>query len=252
MDDKLLHNLGLSQKEIKVYKAVLKAPSITPALLAKRADIKRTTAYAVTRGLVEKGFLVEDSTKRPAVFILADPSDIEEVIERNRRLTADKEKVLKQFAAELSRTTASDIYTVPQIRFVEESRMEGFLNSRALVWDQSMLKADATCWGFFDPTYIEAFPKVIDKYWKLAPKAINLKMLTNSSGAGAEKQLTRKYPRRTVKVWDKAQFNAAIWIMGNYVLTVQTRRHPFYATEIHDAMLAHDLREVFKNLWALV
>jgi hypothetical protein len=30
-----------------------------------------------------------------------------------------------------------------------------------------------------------------------------------------------------------------------------TRQHQFYLVEIHDAMLAHNMREVFKTLWKL-
>ena len=59
MDDKLLTSLGLSNKELKLYKAVMRAREISPAELARAVKIKRTTCYSMARGLVEKGFLVE-------------------------------------------------------------------------------------------------------------------------------------------------------------------------------------------------
>ena len=252
MDERLLASVGLNTKEIKIYKVVLKAGEIRPALLAKAVGIKRTTCYHIAQGLAEKGLLVENSSKRPRTFSLAQPNDIEGTIEDERRRLAIREKTLKRFTSELSRATAEDSYPVPQIRFVEEQRIEQFLNSQSFKWDESMLKADGICWGFFDPTYVQEFPHVIDKYWKKTHKAIHLKMLSNSSGAHLEAKMARKYPRRSIKIWNKANFDSAIWIMGDYLLMLNTRRHPFYAVEIQDATLAHDLREVFKNLWSLV
>jgi len=252
MDEKLLSSLGLNIKEIKIFKAVLRAREISPAQLGKAVGIKRTTCYSLARGLVEKGFLVEHATKRPRTFSIASAVAIEGTLEDERKRLATREKVLKRFTTELSRATADDSYPVPQIRFVEEPKMEQFLRSQLFKWDESMLQADATCWGFFDPTYLQAFPKLIDWYWKQAPKTISLKMLSNRSGVPLEAKIARKYPRRSIKVWDKANFDSAIWIMGEFVLIVNTRKHPFYLTEIHDATFANDLREVFKNLWPLV
>src|ERR1700690_613359 len=251
MDEKLLNALGLNAKEIKIFRAVLKMRGVSPAQLAKSVGIKRTTCYSLARGLVEKGLLLENISKRPRTFSLSQPADIEHVLEEDRRRLASREKMLKQFTNELSRATAAESYPVPQIQFVPEEKIEQFLDSQSFKWDESMLKADATCWGFFDPSYLEVFPHVIDKYWKKTHKAIHLKMLSNSSGKPIEAKLARKYPRRMIKVWDKAHFDSAIWIMGDYILMVNTRRHPFYLTEIHDAMLAHDQREIFKNLWPL-
>lgn len=252
MDEKLLAALGLNQKEVKIFKAVLKAREISPALLAKAVGIKRTTTYHLAHGLVEKGFLVEHSAKRPRRFSIPPISTVEGSLKDERERLLAREKTLKRFTAELSRATAEDSYPVPQIRFVEERKIESFLNSESFKWDESMLKTDSTFWGFFDPSYLEEFPRAVDRYWKQAPKALHLKMLSNSSGKSLEAKLAGKYPRRHIKVWDKAKFNSAIWVMGEYALILNTRVHPFYCTEIHDAALASDLREVFKNLWELV
>lgn len=252
MDEKLFVSLGLSAKETKLFKAVLKGRELSPAQLAKAVGIKRTTCYSLARGLVEKGFLIEHAAKRPRTFSLSQAADLERTLHEERKRLTEREKTMKRFTDELSRATAEDSYPVPQLRFVEEGKLEHFLNSQSFKWDESMLKADGTCWGFFDPSYLEVFPKVVERYWKKTPKAIMLKMLSNGSGAALEKKMGRKYPRRHIKVWDKANFDSAIWVMGEYVLIVNTRRRPFYCTEIHDATLANDLREVFKNLWPLV
>lgn len=250
-----LAELGLNPKEIKIYKTVLKHREVRPAQLAKTVGIKRTTCYHLAHGLVEKGLLVENTAKRPLTFSLAQPSDVERVLLDEKKRLEQRERVLKRFAAELSRVTAAEeSYPVPSIRFVPEEKLEQFINHRALtVWDPSMLKTDGTYWGFQDHSYVENFPHVIADYWKRTSKDIQLKMFTNHVIAPTEIRLSRRYPRRQMKFWSMAgNFLSGIWIMGEYVVMVNSRRHPFYLVEIHDATLAHDLREVFKNLWMLV
>lgn len=251
MDEKVLSTLGLNAKEIKLFKAVLKSRELSPAQLAKMVSIKRTTCYSLARGLVEKGFLVENAGKRPRTFSLSQPGDAERTLHEERKRLTEREKILKRFTGELSRATAEDSYPVPQIRFVEEERMEHFLDSQSFKWDESMLKTDGTWWGFQDHTYAEHFSHVIDSYWRRTPENITLKLLSNQSVV--EHKLKGKYPRRQIKVWNKAtNFLSSIWVVGDFVMMVNTRKHPFYLVEIQDATLAHDLREVFKNLWALV
>ncbi len=251
MEDKLLTSLGLNSKEIKLYKAVMKAREVSPAQLARAVGIKRTTCYSLARGLAEKGFLIENSTKRPRTFSLASPADIEDVLSGERKRLVLREKVLKQFASELSRATAGESYPVPSIRFVEEEKLKQFLTKQAPVWDGSALRTDSMWWGFQDHTYVDNFSHVIDAYWRRAPKTIVLKLLSNKSLT--EYALKGRHPRRQIKFWDKADnFISTTWIIGDYVVIINTRKHPFYLVEMHDATLAHDMREVFKNLWPLV
>ena len=44
-------------------------------------------------------------------------------------------------------------------------------------------------------------------------------------------------------------FTGTLWITGDYTTMIQTAERPFYVVEIHDAVLAHNMREVFKHLW---
>ena len=37
---------------------------------------------------------------------------------------------------------------------------------------------------------------------------------------------------------------------GDYLIVVATHKRPFYLFEIHDKMLAHNMRKLFKKLWS--
>ncbi|HEY4517028.1 MAG TPA: helix-turn-helix domain-containing protein [Candidatus Paceibacterota bacterium] len=251
MDDKLLVALGLHAREAKVYRAVVKAGEIAPAPLAKATGIKRTSAYAIARGLVEKGLLVEDSTKRPRMFLPASPKEIEHIVSEERKRLDTREKLFKQLASDLSQAQSEKTYPVPQIRFVEEDKIERFLYSETPKWIETILNADGTWWGSQDHTFVEHYRKWIDWQWKQEPDLQSVKLLTNKSVP--ELRIKGRYPKRSVKFWNKAaNFVSTTWIAGEYLIMVNTRQRPFYLVEIHDATLANDQREVFKNLWPLV
>src|SRR4051812_34918929 len=101
MDERLLARLGLSPKEARLYRATAAAGGGTPAALGKAAGMKRTSAYAMLRSLAEKGFVVEDATRRPRTFSPATPHDIRALISDERKRSEARELVLKKFADEL-------------------------------------------------------------------------------------------------------------------------------------------------------
>jgi DNA-binding MarR family transcriptional regulator len=251
VDDKTLSALGMSAGERKIYRALFKMREASPAQLAKTSGIRRTTAYSIVQGLAQKGFLVENPSKRPRTYTIAQSADIDTVLKEGRKRLELREKVLTQFAAELSRAAAEDSYPVPLIRFVGEDKMQEYLNKEP--WTATSHKTDSTWWGFQDHTYVEEFLPVIERFWRKHPKKIHLKLLSNRGAEDIEKKLKWRYPNRQIKVWNRAtNFVSSTWVVGDYVVIVNTRRRPFYFFEIHDEVLAHDLREVFKNLWLLV
>jgi predicted transcriptional regulator len=253
MDEKLLTALGLSASEAGVYRAVLKAGRVEPAALAKAAGVKRTTAYSIARGLAEKGLLIEDATRRPRVFTPASPEAVLALIETDKKRLVEREASLKDLANELAKVSAEKSYPVPTVRFIEEGKLAEFLKQAAPVWDKSIIESkETTWWGFQDHTLVEHYGDWISWYWKQSPAEIDLKLLSNHAetevkfGANAD-------PRRAIKFWgEAANFLSTTWAIGDYLVMINTRTRPFYLVEIHDALMAHDQREVFKNLWPLV
>ena len=253
MDHKLLADLGLSNAEAALYMAVVKTGAIAPAALAKAAGVKRTTAYSIARSLVEKGILTEDATHRPRSFVPASPEQVLSLIDGEKRRLKDRENIYKNLANELSNVSAEKSYPVPTVRFIEEGKLMDFLHSQAPVWDKSILESgEPTWWGFQDHTFVEQYGSWINWYWNQAPEDIDLKLLSNRAEAEVKFAQTVT-PRRVIKFWGEAtDFLSTTWAIGDYLIMINTRQKPFYLVEIHDKLMAHDQREVFKNLWPLV
>jgi hypothetical protein len=68
----------------------------------------------------------------------------------------------------------------------------------------------------------------------------------------SEVELSKKHTstRRQIKYWEQAkEFTATHTVIGDYVLFVVTAKRPHYMIETHDAVMAENLRQMFKGMW---
>lgn len=84
-----LKNLGLSEKEAKVYLALLQLGPATPYQIAKKAELKRPTAYVIAEELVEKSLIVHVPGEDKRRYIAKSPESFIE--EREEKLRAAKQ-----------------------------------------------------------------------------------------------------------------------------------------------------------------
>jgi sugar-specific transcriptional regulator TrmB len=251
MDKQILESIGLSEKEISTYFAILKVKEITPVDLAKALKVKRTTAYSMARGLLEKGLIIEDSTKRPRRFVLADGNELDTALEQEKKRHEEKIEAFSLLKNTIEQVKAEENYPVPKIRFIEEEGIDSFLHSRTQEWIKSMKEVSAVFWGYQDPSLLNYFQPWIKSFWDKCPKDFETKLLTNSKDE--EIGVKGKYDRRYTKFWyGTADFLSTTWVIGDYVVTLNTQKKPFYLIETHDKLIAHDQREMFKNLWKIL
>lgn len=81
-----LKNLGLSEKEAQIYLALLQLGPSTPYQIAKKAGLKRPTAYVIAEELVEKGLIIHIPGEEKKKYIARTPDAfIEEQEEKLRK-----------------------------------------------------------------------------------------------------------------------------------------------------------------------
>ncbi|MES2225547.1 MAG: helix-turn-helix domain-containing protein [Patescibacteria group bacterium] len=252
MDEGLLASLGLSDSEMRLYKAVLTAKELSPPELARKTGIKRTTAYSMARGLVEKGLLIEDSSRRPRVFKASTPEDIALVMETEKKHSEGRQELLRKLSENVAMANAEVEYPVPRIKFIEESKIDQYFRQAFPFWIESMKDSgEYGFWGYQDATLVAHFEDQLHHWWKISPPESHVYLLTNLTGS--ERKLKDQYPQRHMKYWGEAtDFISSTWIAGDYIIIINTRSRPFYVIEIHSRSLAHDQREVFRNLWEMV
>ena len=247
MIQELLQKLKLSNKEIEVYLALFEHGKTTPARLAKATNINRSTVYVVLEKLKEKRLIVEDISAKNLYVSPSPPEEVEEMFYHQQEELKEKKKFATKLAEELETFPKSKKYSVPKIRFIEESDVEDFLYNQIGKWDKSSKAIDHACWGFQDKSFIKQYRPWIR--WASEKYRMKINLVSNKSNL--EEKLKKEYAHeRNIRYWnDELDFSASTWVMGDYLMMIITRQKPFYLVEIHDGVLAHNMRQVFQKIW---
>ena len=246
----LLEKLGFSTKEVEVYLTILKLGKATPSQIAKVTRIRRPTVYNLTRSLVSKGVVAEDVADSVLHLVALPPESLRATIDRARADLQKKETLVDDAIEELHLIKSEKIYPVPKLRFVEEHELRDYLFQNSAKWHESVVKNGAVWYGFQDHSFVEHYEDWID--WTVKKFKNNdylVKLFTNESVI--EKKMKGRIPIRDVRFLKNSQFTSTTWVAGDYVVMISSRKSPFYLVEIHDATIAHNMREVFKNMWEM-
>ena len=234
-----LQKLGLSEKEIALYLAVLQKGRVGVHQAALITGINRTTVYSLASELSNKGFIIVDLGSRPNFLMAIPPEQLRTIAEKQKN-------IIDSLIPELHSISQNTGFSVPKIRFVPEVDLESYLYSEADRWDKSMAEVDSTMWGMQDPTFAPKYQKWIDWYYtRSGTETYKVKVVTNAKEEGL-----KNFPRREVLEFDGGlDFNSAIWVRGHYIIMVSYKEKPNYLIEIYDKRLAHNLRELFRGIW---
>lgn len=250
-----LKKLGLNEKEIDVYLALLRGGKTRPALLAKSTKLNRATLYSVAKGLLSKGIITEDMSGKILEFAPLPADNLSNILSQAKKELKEKEENIKKAIAELSLITPDKSYSVPKIRFIEEDAVEKYLFDNTPKWQDSIIAGDGIWWGYQDQSFAENFEKWIDFTWKTKQsKHAHYKPQVFSNDTVIERRLGKKYSKdiRDIKLINDTDFTANTWVCGDYMIMIVTHQHPYYLIEVHDHMLAHNTKEIFKKLWKTV
>jgi len=248
MVEKTLKQLGLNDNEIEVYLAVLKNGKISTAKVASITKINRTTVYSIAKKLITMRLIAEDLGGTRSYLMARPPEQLAELTTDEQKRLDEKKEIVSQAINQLKPFASKVAYSIPKIRFVEEGDIEKHLYEITPTWIETLRGTDNTLWGFQDHTFAELYHKWIDWYWRTVPEDMQLKLLSNKSYI--ENTMRGKYKRRQIKYWDKSgEFTSTIWITGDYVTMLSLRERPHYLVEIHDPVMARNMRALFKGLW---
>lgn len=92
----VLKHLNFSDKEIDVYLAALKMGKGLISQLAKKAGVKRPTAYVILEKLKEKGLVSLSEKKNKQIFVAENPDKLLKMTERQKEELQEKEEEIKK------------------------------------------------------------------------------------------------------------------------------------------------------------
>lgn len=114
-----LRSMGLSEKEICVYLAGLKTGPILASQVSRKTGYTRQHTYDLLRSLEQKGFLSKLGKTYGQRFVMEDPKNLKNVIERQKNKLEKLEEKLEMLLPEMESFYSSK-GIVPKIKFFEE------------------------------------------------------------------------------------------------------------------------------------
>lgn len=96
-----LIEIGLNEKEAKVYLASLELGQSTVQDIAKKAAVNRATTYFVIEGLMKSGLMSSFHKGKKQYFIAADPDRLVEVLEQEKDILEKRKENLKKLLPQL-------------------------------------------------------------------------------------------------------------------------------------------------------
>jgi len=133
MFEHFLEEVGLNEKEAKVYLELLGVDYSSPLELAKKTKIKRPTVYTILQSLEEKGLVSETTVGKKTRYQAEPPDKLETFIERKKLSLEDSRRVLKEVLPQLKSMRKGE-GSRPVVRFFEGK--EGAMSANKTVLDR--------------------------------------------------------------------------------------------------------------------
>ena len=132
--EKILEDLGLSEKEAKVYLASLELGEAAPAEIAKHAGINRATTYVIAEKLVKDGLMSHLEKDKKTYFMAENPEQLLRLLRKQEQDIKNKEQEFQKYLPEL-KTIFDTAGERPKVRFFEGKEglraiQEDFLGSK--------------------------------------------------------------------------------------------------------------------------
>jgi HTH-type transcriptional regulator, sugar sensing transcriptional regulator len=118
MLEKNLQDLGLNEKEAKVYLAALELGQATVQQIAEKSVVNRATTYFIIESLMAAGLMSSFHQGKKQFFMASDPERLLEIISEQQRDLSKREATLKQLLPEL-KLYNNKLKNKPVVRYYE-------------------------------------------------------------------------------------------------------------------------------------
>lgn len=189
----ILTNIGLTEKEAKVYLSLLELGTKVVSEISQKAKINRVTTYDILEKLKEKGLISSFTKAKVKYFTATDP----EVIASNY---AQKTKALEGSLPDLKRLRGETVH--PRIQYFEgqsgiKSIYEDTLTAKTEILNFSNSAEIRKFWPTYDKDYVA----------KRAAKKIHLKGLIPDDEAGKLVKSQDALYNREMRLLPKDRYN---------------------------------------------
>lgn len=149
MDPKLLNelqNLGLSDKEARVYVASVQIGSAPMQKIAKLANVNRATTYVLVESLMKRGLMTSVTKGKKRYFQAEQPERLLEIIQKEKRELLAREETVKELVPQLMNLheATQEVQGKPKVKFYEGK------NGLLAVRDELLKSKEKEAFGLFN------------------------------------------------------------------------------------------------------
>lgn len=237
---------NLNRKDIVIYLDLLKFGPSAVSTIAARTNIERTTAHAVIKRLIQKGYVSRTSKDKTGFFAALDPEIFEEKAQRDFEQKRSDLRMV-QFVIPQLQSIKSEKTNRPVIQIFEGP--ESVISLYELLL-RTNKKQDAFL-------TVEKIPRALKKYLtqdyikhKIIQNVQSRVLVENSRRARIYKQLDQKANRHT-KLVPKGQFpfETEIIVGDNREIAIIDFSREIIGVLIRSTSIRNTLLSIFNLLW---
>lgn len=240
-----LKKLGLSDKEAKVYLAILELSQAPAAEIAINSGINRATTYVILEELRKKGLVSSFEKGKKTIFAAEPPELLSNLFEIEKKRLSENFTDLKKILPELDK-----LYEIrgerPKVRFFEGkegivSIREDVLKTRARSMEE-IVPLDVA-YKYFPPSKKDHREKVSKQL-----KGVNFRVIYTSKKGPI--WLKKNGVKESVKFIKPELFpiSSEIVLFGNKTIIIATKNKKF-GIILEDELITNTIRAVFNLLW---
>ena len=245
-----LKNLGLNEKEAKVYLALLQIGKSSAYSIAARSGLKKPTTYVILQQLIEKGFVYNVPRAKKQQFIAEDPEKC--LANAKEKLEISQKQLPELLALKNKKEQKFNTAYFEGINGIRESYKRFFQLMKEKPIEQRKFV------GFY--AKVDTLETEIQKFFdewneKMLKLNIKRKAITTYNPLIAEKYLNKialeKY-KIEIKALNEEKYSSYISIetYDNYVHILSQRN--LQAILIEDKDIANVIKQIFEMVWDLV
>lgn len=234
----VLENLGMSDKETRVYLAALEIGASPASEIALRANLNRVTAYDILEKLIRKGFISTYTQKKVKYFAATDPDIIREDYRQ-------KYMNFKSALPDLRRLHGKTSH--PRVRYYEG--LEGIkkiytdtLTAKTEILNYADSKSIREFWPEYDNEYVRRRVK----------KKIYLRGISPRDEYGEKVVAENKKNHREIRLVPPGKFSFAneINVYDDKVSIISFGKNELLGMIIESPEIAETQRAIFMMAWS--
>lgn len=233
-----LQEIGLSDKEAKVYLAILELGQETVQTISKKAGVNRATTYVVLESLQNKGLVTTFEQNKKTLFIVEGPHALNNIIREQEDEVEKKDSHLDELMPELG-----SIYNLhpskPIVRFYEgKEGLKEMIKERASHYNNSEMSV------FYPSKQVREFFGVeqTSKFRENRIKRGIRNRVIYSDSEGFDPQSIMLADLK--KIPDELKFSSVIEIWDDKVLIASLEGH-ISALVIENKLIADTMNSIF-------